>query len=116
MYDKGCLTCGKDNIEVRYYKERHICLRCRNYLKTYYNDKAVIFLNDKEEIEILGEKIGENGTINYYPVEFDQIWFNEYRCYATLADVDELIILLHDDQSVKKKPKDGTQEKKFVKF
>lgn len=102
LYDKGCVTCGKDNILVKYYGERHICLRCREFLRTQNNEKAHVFLNDDGEIQAVGEKKNENGEKEFFYFETDLLWFKEYRCYATLAGEDELIILLHDNQTVKK--------------
>jgi hypothetical protein len=91
------VTCGKDNIQVKYFGERHVCLRCRCFLKTINNDKAFVFLDEDGNIKAFGEKEGR-----YYEINSDKIWFNDHRCYATLAGEDELIILLHDDQSLKK--------------
>ena len=103
LFDKGCITCGKDNIEVIYFGERHICLRCRNFLKTKNNDRAYVYLNDDGDVEVVGKVRKEiSGENPYYSVEPDQLWFKEYRCYATLAQEKELIVLLHDDQSIKK--------------
>lgn len=103
LFDKGCITCGKDNIEVKYFGERHICLRCRNFLKTQNDDRAFVYLNDNGDVEVVGKSRKEaSGQLVYYHVEPDQIYFKEYRCYATLAQEDELIVLLHDDQSIKK--------------
>jgi len=34
IYDKGCLTCGQRNIEVKFHGERHVCFKCRAYLQT----------------------------------------------------------------------------------
>ena len=103
LFDKGCVTCGKDNIEVKYYGERHICLRCRNFLKTKNNDRAHVYLTDEGDVAVVGKYKKEMpGKSNFYFVEPDQLWFKEYRCYATLAKEDELIVLLHDEQLVKK--------------
>lgn len=44
-----------------------MCLSCRSFLKTYNNDKVLLFLNDDGEIEAYGEKINrENNTKIYY--------------------------------------------------
>jgi len=102
LFDKGCVTCGKDNIDVKYYGERHICLRCRNFLKTANNDTVHVYLNENGDAEAVGERIIENGAKSYYCVETNKLWFKDYRCYATLAQENELIVLLHDDQSLKK--------------
>ena len=103
LFDKGCVTCGKDNIEVKYYGERHICLRCRNFLKTMNNDKAFVYINENGDIEAVGQKTAEPGAKPaYYSIETDKLWFKDYRCYASLAGNDELIVLLHDNQLLKK--------------
>ena len=34
IYDKNCVTCGNENYEVTYHKQRHICHACRKHLKT----------------------------------------------------------------------------------
>jgi hypothetical protein len=26
LYDKRCITCGEKNLDVMYYKNRHVCL------------------------------------------------------------------------------------------
>lgn len=110
LFDKGCVTCGKDNICVKYYGERHMCLRCREFLRTQNNEKAYVFLNDEGEICAVGEKKNEKGEKLFYNIEPDLLWFKDFRCYATLAQEDELIILIHDNQSIKK-----IREKKEIK-
>lgn len=110
LFDKGCVTCGKDNICVKYYGERHMCLRCREFLRTQNNEKACVFLNDAGEISAVAERKTEKGDKTYYYIEPDLIWFKDFRCYATLAQEDELIVLIHDNQTIRK-----TREKREIK-
>lgn len=112
LFDKGCLTCGKNNIVVEYYGERHVCLRCRNFLKTINDDKASVYLNDNGDVEVVGEKNEAGGKSTFYFIDIDKLWFKDYRCYATLAQENELIVLLHDDQSLKKNR--GKKETKSI--
>jgi len=105
LYDKGCITCGKENIETKYHGMRHICPNCRNYIKTYDNDKAYIYLSEDGEIVCKGTKISKksDGTIiskKVYDVPQNELKIFEYRCFATLSGPAELVILLHDKQNI----------------
>jgi len=105
LYDKGCITCGKENIETKYHGMRHICPNCRNYIKTYDNDKAYIYLSEDGEIVCKGTKISKksDGTIlskKVYDVPQNELKIFEYRCFATLSGPTELVILLHDKQNI----------------
>ena len=71
-------------------------------MKTANNDKVHIYLNENGDAEAVGERTVENGAKSYYSVDTDKLWFKDYRCYTTLAQENELIVLLHDDQSLKK--------------
>lgn len=33
-----------------------MCLECRSFLKTYYDDPAILFLNEDDNIEVYGIK------------------------------------------------------------
>ena len=105
LFDRGCITCGKENIETKYHGMRHVCTICRNYLKTYDNDKAYVYLSEDEQIVCKGMKINKlpDGTIqkDVYDVLRDELKIFEYRCYATLSGPDELVILLHDRQNLR---------------
>lgn len=87
-----------------------MCLKCREFLRTQNNEKAYVFLSDDGEICAVGEKKPEKGDRIYYYIEADLLWFKDFRCYATLAQEDELIVLIHDNQTIKK-----TREKREIK-
>ena len=41
-----------------------MCLECRNFLKTYYDDPAILFLNETGDIEVYGKKkIQDNNEV-----------------------------------------------------
>ena len=52
LYDKGCITCGRTNIFVTHYQDRHICLECRKSIISYERDPMKIFLDDEKEHRI----------------------------------------------------------------
>ena len=55
------------------------------------------------EIEPVGQKTAEQGAKpTYSSIETDKLWFKDYRYYASLAGNDEIIVLLHDNQLLKK--------------
>ena len=106
LYDAGCVTCGKENIETKYHGMRHICPNCRNYIKTYENDKAYIYLSETGEIVCKGVKVDRNteGTVRkeFYDNPSDELKIFEYRCFVTLSGPSELVILLHGKQNIPK--------------
>ena len=80
FYLSGCVTCGKKNISVEYFLERHICLECRKEIK-YDNMEVKIFLNDLNDIvSIVEDKNGD-----YFAVDNDELTIFDFKCYATNA-------------------------------
>ena len=105
---KGCITCGKTNLSVKYHGERHICLECRKKVKTYNGDKVVLFLDDEGNVVCKGIKIIRNtlGEIEKqmpYDADPNKLMIAVeniiYKCYATTSAPDELIVLLSDNQA-----------------
>jgi len=104
LYDQGCVTCGKENIETKYHGMRHICPNCRNYLRTYENDKAYVYLSEDGNIVCKGVKMSKEDDGSFRKVIYDvlenELKIFEYRCYVTLSGPDELVVLLHDKQII----------------
>lgn len=107
LFDKGCLTCGKDNIVTKYHGERHVCINCRQQIKSYDGDEVKIYLDQHGDIVCKAIKIlqGEDEKVKkvFYDVQPDQLKVFEYRCFATYSGRDELIVLLHHDQTMRRK-------------
>mmetsp|Transcript_46344 Transcript_46344/g.53406 ORF Transcript_46344/g.53406 Transcript_46344/m.53406 type:complete len:255 (+) Transcript_46344:16-780(+) len=95
-YQKGCLTCGGANIKVKYFGERHICLKCRNYIRTTDNKPVRLYLDEDNEIVAIAKRFIGSQMIEYQ-VPFDNLRLYEKKCYATFAGENELIVLLQDD-------------------
>jgi hypothetical protein len=101
LWDQGCITCGKDNFAVKFHGQRHVCVNCRKYIKTINNDRALIYLDNDNQVQCKGLKtVRENGKEKkvMYDVPLDQLKIFEYRCYVSFSAKDELIVLLHDEQ------------------
>ena len=55
LFNTGCLTCGGENIEVKYYGQRHLCLQCREKLKTFNEDSVFVMLDDNGDVLVLAK-------------------------------------------------------------
>jgi hypothetical protein len=106
LFDRGCLTCGKDNLFTKYHGDRHVCINCRNQIKTYDGDEVKIYLDQYGDIICKGVKFVEDDNAmkvkHFFDVPLDQIKVFEYRCFATYSGRDELIVLLHHDQTMRR--------------
>lgn len=101
LFEKGCLTCGRENIIVKYHGERHICIPCRRFIKDENNRPVTLFVAENGSIRAIAWKPGPPGGPDkiYYDVPSDRIKVFEYRCYSTFSGPNEMIVLLHDIQS-----------------
>jgi hypothetical protein len=93
IFKEGCPTCGQDHISVQYYGYRHICLRCREYIKTTDGHPVKIML-DKEE-NIIALTYDDRKQVKY--VDFQKLVIFDKECYASFAGPGELIVLLYDE-------------------
>eukprot|EP01017_Pseudomicrothorax_dubius_P048443 TRINITY_DN8815_c0_g1_i1.p1 TRINITY_DN8815_c0_g1~~TRINITY_DN8815_c0_g1_i1.p1 ORF type:complete len:233 (+),score=40.76 TRINITY_DN8815_c0_g1_i1:30-728(+) len=100
LYDAGCLTCGKENIVVKFHGERHVCVKCRQYLRNDKNDPVAVFLNEQGEIEAWAHK-NIDGVNKYYKANPEKMKIFEWQCYATFSGENELVVLLQDEQKSK---------------
>lgn len=98
LYDKNCVTCGNENYEVTFHKQRHICYQCRNHLKTPNNDIAIVYTSKEGNIMCYGVKIDHLGAKTHYKTSYNDQKIFGYKCYATFSGPDELIQLLDDEQ------------------
>ena len=101
LYDRNCVTCGNENYEVTYHKQRHICDSCRKHLTTLEGEPAFVYMDndgsikcyidkDKSKTEYLGK--------GYVRANHNELKIFGLRCYATFSGPDELILLLDDVQ------------------
>ena len=93
VYREGCPTCGQDHIIVQYFGHRHICLRCREYIKTPDGYPVKIML-DKEE-NIIALTYDDRKQVKY--VDFQKLVIFDKDCFASFAGPGELIVLLYDE-------------------
>lgn len=93
IYKEGCPTCGQDHIKVQYYGYRHICMRCREYIKTRDGHPVKIML-DKEE-NIIALTFDERKQVKY--VDFQKLVIFNKDCFASFAGPGELIVLLYEE-------------------
>ena len=49
-----CPICMEQHIAVEYYGHRHICTKCRNFVRDEHGNQVKIFVNEKGEIVCLG--------------------------------------------------------------
>ena len=98
LYDKNCITCGNENFEVTFHKQRHICHQCKKHLKTPLDDEAIVYMGKNGEIKCYGVKKDKNGSKTHYKNDSNNLKIFGYKCYATFSGSDELILLLDDMQ------------------
>lgn len=93
IFREGCPTCGQDHVKVMYYGYRHICMRCREYIKTLDGHPVKIML-DKEE-NIIALTFDERKQVKY--VDYQKLMIFNKECFASFAGPGELIVLLFDE-------------------
>lgn len=93
IFKEGCPTCGQDHIKVQYYGYRHICLRCREYIKTSDGHPVKIML-DKEE-NIIALTFDDRRQVRY--VDYQKLCIFDKECFASFAGPGELVVLLYDE-------------------
>ena len=93
VYRDGCPTCGQDHIPVQFYGHRHICIRCREYIKDP-DGRPVKVMLDKEE-NIIALTYDDRKQVRY--VDFHKLVIFEKECFASFAGPGELIVLLYDE-------------------
>ena len=93
VFKEGCPTCGQDHIPVQYFGYRHICMRCREYIKTPDGHPVKVML-DKEE-NIIALTYDDRKQVKY--VDFQRLVIFEKECFASFAGPSELVVLLNDE-------------------
>ncbi len=49
-----------DNIVVEYYGRKHICVKCRKFVRDSHGNQIKIFMNEEGDVVCLGIKKDEN--------------------------------------------------------
>ena len=93
IHKEGCPTCGQDHIQVQYYGYRHVCLRCREFIETRDGHPVKIIL-DKEG-NIIAFTFDERKQVKY--VDFQKLVVFNKDCFASLAGLGELIVLIYEE-------------------
>jgi hypothetical protein len=57
LFDKGCITCGRENLKTKFHGDRHVCTNCRRMIKSYDNDQIYLYLDEYGDIVCKGMKI-----------------------------------------------------------
>jgi hypothetical protein len=93
LYKEGCPTCGQDHISVQYFGQRHVCLRCREYIKTPDGQPVKLILDN--EGNIIALTYDDRKQVRY--VDFQKLVIFEKDCFASFAGPGELVVLLSDE-------------------
>ena len=115
LYEKGCLTCGQKNVEVKYHGERHVCYKCKKYLQTPDGKPAILISTPDQKIMAFYKRLrvkyhesskqgdGENTRrFSYVEVDPSNLRIFDRECFATYAGDCELIVLIKDDKKLGK--------------
>lgn len=93
VFKDGCPTCGQEHIPVQYFNHRHICAKCKEYIKTADGNPVKIVL-DREE-KILALTFDERKKLK--PVDHQNLVIFDRPCFASFAGPTELVVLLYDE-------------------
>ncbi|CAG9316667.1 unnamed protein product [Blepharisma stoltei] len=93
IFKDGCPTCGQEHIPVEYFNHRHICSKCREYIKTPDGSPVKIVLDRGETILALA--FDERKKLK--PVDHQNLMIFDRPCFASFAGPGELVVLLYDE-------------------
>ena len=96
IFDKGCLTCGHENVKVENYGERHCCNTCLNSLKTPAGD--LVTLKATENGRFIIGTAWQWSKPTSQKVNIDDLRIRGgHKCHATFAGEKGDVIVLLDE-------------------
>lgn len=82
-----CPLCYQTHILVQYHGYKHICVKCRNFVRDEFGNQIKIYLDERGDIVCLGilPKSFDRDKVGYYVTDHTKLEVDNLGVYATYA-------------------------------